>query len=89
MLSETTPLIIPTFNNPTFTKNFVEQSLTIGFKNIFLYNNNSTYPPMIKLLATLESSCQVLKLEKNFGPHYILRNPEVYKNIRKYFRGRL
>lgn len=85
MLLETTPLIIPTFNNPTFTKSFVEQSVNCGFKNIVIYDNNSTFPKMLELLKDLESSCKIIRLEKNYGPHYILRTPEVYESLPKFF----
>lgn len=81
MLLNTVPLIIPTFNNPTFTKNFVEQSINVGFKNIQIYDNNSNYPEMLKLLQKLDSTCEVIRLQKNYGPHYILRTPDVYQSL--------
>lgn len=81
MLLESVPLIIPTFNNPTFTKSFVAQSKSVGFKNITIFDNKSTYPPMLGLLEKLEESCEIVRLEKNFGPHYILRTPKVYESL--------
>ena len=85
MLTEAVPLIIPTFNNPTFTRNFVVQSKSVGFKKITIFDNNSTYPPMLNLLEELEESCEVIRLNKNFGPHYILRTPEVYESLPNLF----
>jgi hypothetical protein len=81
MLLESVPLIIPTFNNPTFTRNFVAQSKNVGFKNITIFDNNSTYPPMLILLEELSESCKIVRLDKNFGPHYILRTPDVYESL--------
>jgi hypothetical protein len=85
MLIKSTPLIIPTFNNPTFTNHFVEQSLNVGFEIIHIYDNQSTYPPMLKLLKNLEKTCNVIRLTKNEGPHYILKNPEVYQLLPEIF----
>jgi len=81
MLLDSVPLIIPTFNNPTFTKNFVDQSIAVGFKNIQIFDSDSTYPHMIELLKELEKFCKINRLNKNFGPHYVLRTPEVYKDL--------
>ena len=48
------PLYIPTFNNPTYTTNFINQVDELNFSKIIIMDNNSTYPPMIKLLKELK-----------------------------------
>lgn len=75
------PLYIPTFNNPTYTFNFINQVAGLNFSKIIIMDNNSTYPPMIKLLNELESKYEVIRLDENLGPHLILRNPEYYKSL--------
>jgi GT2 family glycosyltransferase len=74
------PLYIPTFNNPTYTFNFINQVAGLNFSKIIIMDNNSTYPPMITLLNELESKYEVIRLDENLGPHLILRNPEYYKS---------
>jgi hypothetical protein len=85
MLLKSIPLIIPTFNNPTYTKNFVDQSISVGFRNIQIYDNNSTFPRMKELLVEIEEHCKVVRLSKNFGPHYILRTPKIYESLPNLF----
>jgi len=85
MLIDSVPLIIPTFNNPTFTENFIEQSFRVGFKDIHVYDNQSTYIPMIELLKNLEKTCKVLHLDKNESPHYVLKNPDAYQMLPEVF----
>ncbi len=75
------PLYIPTFNNPTYTSNFINQAAELNFSKIIIMDNNSTYPPMISLLKELESRFEVIRLDDNLGPHLILRNPEYYKSL--------
>ena len=36
---------------------------------------------MIDLLAQIDSKYEVIRLEENYGPNYILRNPEYYKTL--------
>lgn len=75
------PLYIPTFNNPTYTINFINQVDELNFSKIIIMDNKSTYPPMLKLLKELQSKYEVIRLDENLGPHLILRNPEYYKSL--------
>lgn len=77
------PLIIPTFNNPTYLKNFIEQKALESFSRIEIYDNGSTFPPMIQLLQEIEKKDKVniRRLNSNYGPHYVLRNPEIYSTL--------
>ena len=77
----TVPLYIPTFNNPTYTRNFLNQVDGLNFSQIIILDNKSTYQPMIDLLDQIDSKYEVIRLEENYGPHYILRNPEYYKTL--------
>lgn len=61
------PLIIPTFNQFTYTKNLINWWRFYYPENpIFIVDNNSTYPPMIKFLDDCDS-----------GPMWI---GDVYRN---------
>lgn len=62
------PIIIPTFNQPTYAKKFVKQLLDIGVENFVISDNNSTFPPMIKWLEKISKTHRVLHLGDNLGP---------------------
>ena len=80
-LTSSIPVYIPTFNNPTYLTNFVKQLELNGVRNIIVVDNNSTYPPMKECLSTIEQKYKVIRLDKNFGPHYLLRIKEVYDSL--------
>jgi hypothetical protein len=81
------PLIIPVFNNPTYLQYFYEQVKKLNFSRIDIYDNSSDYPPMIDLLRRLEiePKVRVIRLEKNYGPHYVIRNPDIYSSLDEIF----
>ena len=79
------PVIVPVFNNPTYTKNFVTQLRMLNVKNIVILDNNSTYKPMLELLNNLENEHRVIKLGHNRGPHYALRDLDFYADLPNYF----
>ena len=79
------PIYIPVFNNPTYTKYFVEQLQEIQCNDIYIVDNKSDYPPMISLLKELEQKFNVVRLDRNEGPHFILRNQNFYKSLPEIF----
>ena len=79
------PIYIPVFNNPTYTKYFVEQLQEIQCNDIYIVDNKSDYPPMISLLKELEQKYNVVRLDRNEGPHFILRNQNFYKSLPEIF----
>ena len=79
------PVLIPVFNNPTYTRNFVNQLKVLNVENIIILDNNSTYKPMLELLNDFENEHQVIRLGYNKGPHYALRDSEFYSNLPNYF----
>jgi hypothetical protein len=81
------PLVVPVFNNPTHLTNFYKQVKGMPFSSIEIYDNASTFPPMIQLLKELEKEpkVKVITLEKNAGPHYVLRIPEIYETLEEVF----
>ena len=79
------PIYVPVFNNPTYTKYFVEQLQEIQCNDIYIVDNKSDYPPMISLLKELEQKYNVVRLDRNEGPHFILRNQNFYKSLPEIF----
>jgi hypothetical protein len=75
------PIYVPVFNNPTYTKYFVDQLHENQCNDIYIVDNKSDYPPMISLLKELEKKCNVVRLNRNEGPHYILRDQNIYKSL--------
>ena len=73
------PVLIPVFNNPTYTRTFVNQLKVLNVENIIILDNNSTYKPMLELLNDLENEHQVIRLGYNRGPHYALRDFELFE----------
>ena len=59
------PIYVPVFNNPTYTKYFVEQLHENQCNDIYIIDNKSDYPPMISLLKELEKKCNVVRLKRN------------------------
>lgn len=72
------PLIIPVFNQLTFTRNLINQFRFYYPENpVFIIDNNSTYPPMVEFLKEFE--------EKNYmriGNHNL---PLIYRNAENNF----
>lgn len=84
-LTSTIPVYISTFNNPTYLENFIKQLENNGVKNIKIVDSNSTFPRMRQLLETIENKYEVIRLDKNFGPHYLLRIKRVYNSLPEFF----
>lgn len=76
-------LVIPTFNNPSYLERFISQLDNYQFSRIEIFDNNSDYLPMIELLEQLKNkeNINVRKFDGNYGPHYALRNPEIYSSL--------
>jgi len=75
------PIYIPVFNNPTYTENFLNQLSEYKFENIFIVDNNSDYPEMLKLFRKIENKVNIIRMQENKGPHYILRNNSFYEKL--------
>lgn len=63
------PIIVPTFNNPTYARNMVEQLRSRDLKDIILIDNASTSPDMQSSLESASQHCDVIKLQVNHGPY--------------------
>lgn len=79
------PVYIPTFNNPTYTKHFIEQLINFDSIKLIILDNNSTNPKMLRLLDDIDKKVEVIHLSSNQGPHFILRNKEFYESLPEIF----
>jgi len=79
------PIIIPTFNNPTYLRSMVDQLEERGWNNIIIGDNGSTYPPMIDLLDELSNKYDVVLWGKNMGPRVYTETKDICSRMPKYF----
>lgn len=68
-----TPVFIPTWNNPTYTRSIVNQICKIGLKKqIVILDGRSSYPEMRVLLRELKAEgIHVIQMHANFGPRIL------------------
>jgi glycosyltransferase involved in cell wall biosynthesis len=79
------PIIIPTFNNPTYLKNTVDYFLSKKYDNIVVLDNNSSYPPMIELLERFSKNFIVIMQNINAGPRQLMNDPKAFEILPEYF----
>ena len=59
------PIIINNRNRLTFLKMMVDQLRSFGYKNIYVLDNDSSYPPLLEYYKT--TSAKVIYLKENLG----------------------
>jgi len=79
------PIIIPTFNTPTYLKSMIDQLEERGWTNVIICDNDSTYPPMVDLLDKLSNNYHVVLWGKNLGPRVYTENKDICSRMPKYF----
>jgi hypothetical protein len=79
------PIIIPTFNTPTYLKSMIGQLEERGWTNIIIGDNGSTYQPMLDLLDKLSNTYHVVMWGKNMGPRVYTENKDICSRMPKYF----
>ncbi len=72
------PIIIPTFNNPSYAGQMIEQLRRFGLHNIVILDNNSQSDDMIAFLDEVRDTVTVIDLPDNRGPHYVFTCPDSY-----------
>lgn len=60
-----TPIIINNFNRLTYLKELIEWLEKANMKNIFIVDNNSTYPPLLEFYK--KSKYIIFRLNRNIG----------------------
>ena len=85
LLPENTPIIIPTFNTVSYLKSMISQLEDRGWTNVIVFDNNSTYQPMIDYLNELTNNYHVVFSDKNLGPRVFTENKTICSLMPKYF----
>jgi hypothetical protein len=79
-------LIVPTFNNPTYVRNFVNQVKLLDKFDLMIVDNNSNFPEMMELLHQLENEqIKIIKLNNNYGPRWIYEDSSFFNSLPQKF----
>jgi hypothetical protein len=84
-LENSTLTIIPTFNNPTYTQQMINQCRSYGLKSLVILDGGSTYLPMRTLLSNLSKDFLVIDLPYNPGPRLVIQSDTILENLPKNF----
>ena len=79
------PVVIPTFNNPSYLKMMVGQLTARGLFDLVVVDNNSTIEGMSELLDELSSDFTVIKKKTNDGPTEFYKNKDFYSWLPRWF----
>jgi hypothetical protein len=81
-LRKSIPVVINSFNQLYYLKNIIEKLLSAGFCNLYVFDNASTYPPLLSYLEEVQSDPRVLVIYygANLGPHYFFLS-ELYRGL--------
>lgn len=79
------PIVIPTFNTPTYLSSMISQLEDRGWTNIIICDNGSTYPPMLDLLDELSNRYDVVLWGENKGPRIYTEDKDICSRMPKYF----
>jgi hypothetical protein len=85
LIPDDIPIIIPTFNTPTYLKSMIDQLEDRGWTNVIICDNNSTYQPMLDLLDKLSNKYDVVLWSKNMGPRVYTEDKDICSRMPKYF----
>jgi glycosyltransferase involved in cell wall biosynthesis len=75
------PLVIPTYNNHFYLINFIRQCENFELKNLIVVDNNSTDDDMKILLKDLEKKYNIIRLDYNYGPRYVLHSDRIRNKL--------
>jgi hypothetical protein len=85
LIPDDIPIIIPTFNTPTYLTSMINQLEDRGWTNVIICDNNSTYQPMLDLLDKLSDKYDVVLWGKNMGPRVYTEDKDICSRMPKYF----
>lgn len=85
LIPDDVPIIIPTFNTPTYLKSMIDQLESRGWTNIIIADNGSTYEPMLDLLDELSQRYHVVLWGRNLGPRVYTEDKDICSRMPKYF----
>ena len=70
------PIFIISYNRLYCLQQQISRLKEMGYKNITIIDNNSSYPPLLEFLDTTD--CKVIRMKKNFG-HKVFWKSGLYK----------
>lgn len=79
------PVYVPCFNNPTYLEMMVDQLVGLGFGNVVVVDNGSTFPPMLSYFERLPEGVSLIRLLENRGPRDLFTDPSNYAQLPGYF----
>jgi len=82
--SKEVPIFIPTFNQPSLIKMTLDQ-LKDYDGEIIIYDNNSTYQPMLNYLDELSDDFTIVKSNRNNGPRIFTEDIQILNLMPEYF----
>lgn len=77
------PFIINNRNRLQYLRQVVEAAERIGFKHIYIIDNDSTYPPLMEYYA--QTKHQIIFLRRNAGPRSIWESKETKFLLSDYY----
>lgn len=81
-LQERNPFLIPifiiNFNRLSDMKILINSLQIRGYKNIYIIDNNSTYPPLLEYYKSIENKVKILKQNDNIGHLVFWKKPEIF-----------
>jgi hypothetical protein len=72
------PVIIPTYNNPSYLKLMLNQLNKYNLNNVIIIDNFSLYPEMRELLKELSDKYTIVAKFTNEGPREFYTNPVLF-----------
>jgi hypothetical protein len=84
-LSGDIPVLVPCFNNPTYTARMHGQLRRLGMRRIVYMDNGSTAPEMVSLLQELSREATVVTAGENPGPRFAFLDPATYTLLPRRF----
>ncbi len=86
LLATHVPIIVPVFDNLTYSKGMVDQLISLGQKNIILWDNGSSYPPFLEYLKRISShGVEVVGDGSNPGPRLLFEDDALYSSLPEIF----
>lgn len=77
------PFVINNRNRLEYLKQVIEAAERIGFKRIYIIDNDSTYPPLLEYYSQCRH--QIVYLRRNAGPRSIWESPETSFLLRDFY----
>ena len=79
------PVYVPCFNNPSYLEMMVDQLVGLGFCNVVVIDNGSTFPPMLSYFEQLPESVSLIRQLQNRGPRDLFTDPTNYAQLPDHF----